>query len=96
MKNLIKRELLFIVGNTYLTKFQTGERFTITRDPYIRHKETDLIIGTKTQAFGVYENSQDLGECPLNIDRLIPDFEEIIEEVERCEHCKQIIKHGNN
>lgn len=59
----------FEVGKTYKTKFQTGELFTLTKDPYKR--KDGLIIGIENTALGIYENSQELGVCPLSTERLI-------------------------
>lgn len=62
-------EPLFEVGKIYTTKFATKERFTITRDPYVRKE--GIIIGVNKIVWGTYEKNPTLGECPLIVDRLI-------------------------
>ena len=96
VKRKVKKEieLLFEIGKTYKTKFQTGDMFTLTQSPYIIHKESGLIIGVCNQAFGIYEHRPHLGECPLNIDRLIPEKKFEIEEVDVFSCCgERIDKH---
>lgn len=87
MKKKISKQVddLFEVGETYVTKFQTGERFTLTRDPYI--KKDGNVIGCSNTVYGIYEKATHLGECPLNIDRLIPNKKTITVEHEFCECC---------
>lgn len=58
------RDLPFVEGVSYQTKFATGERFTITKIVM----QNNTLIGFK----GFYENSPHLGVCPLAADRLIP------------------------
>ena len=77
--------LPFEVGVTYTTKFATGEKFTVTRVRKNRYDEVEAV-------FGIYEKSPHLGECPLNMDRLIPDVEKIGErKVIICPNCKHEI-----
>ncbi len=89
MKKLIPKEVddLFEVGVKYQTKFQTGEHFTITRDPYI--KKDGIVIGRSNTVYGIYEKAPHIGECPLNIDRLIPPKKTITVEYEFCECCNR-------
>jgi len=61
----IYNELPFEEGKTYQTKFQTGEKFLISKII----KSGDKIIRFE----GIYETAPHLGPCPLNPDRLIPD-----------------------
>lgn len=74
-------ELQFEVGKKYTTKFQTRERFTISRIIFL--PKTNRITGFE----GIYETKPHLGICPLGSDRLIPDT--IIESktVEVCDKC---------
>ncbi len=58
---------LFVIGGTYKTKMATGEHFTI-------HK-IDIIAGQITKFWGVYENSPNLTNCPIDPERLILDKE---------------------
>jgi hypothetical protein len=83
MKKIRKEEIEvpFIIGETYDTKFSTGERFTLTR------------IG-KTQAYGIYERSPELGICPLGIERLVSrkQFTGVETEITVCPKCKHEFK----
>ncbi len=83
MKKIYKEEIEepFVVGKTYITKMQTGEKFTITK------------IG-KTQVYGIYENHPNLGECPLKSERLIQHkyFTGVETEVIVCPNCKHEFK----
>jgi len=74
-------EMPFEIGQTYVTKMQTGEKFTITK------------IG-KSKVYGIYENHPDIGECPLNAERLIPrkQFTGVEYEVCVCPKCKHEFK----
>ncbi len=87
MKKVISEEidLPFEIGETYVTKFQTGDKFKITG---IRRNKG----GVATQFTGIYEKHQDLGECPLNGDRLIPRKKLTGDEYEltECPHCKKL------
>lgn len=56
------------IGKTYKTKFQTEEKFTV-------EKITTNIKGEVVKAFGFYEKSPHLKNCPINIDRLEHDFD---------------------
>jgi len=60
----------FIEGQTYYTKFQTREKFTL-------YKITRL-AGTVVKFHGVYETSQHLGLCPMEPSNLMkPEVKEI-------------------
>lgn len=87
MKKLVpkKESLLFVVGETYETKFATKERFTLTRDAYVR--KDGIIIWTNKTVWGVYERSPHLGECPLNLDRIVPHTKTIQIELDFCDTC---------
>lgn len=80
MKKIIKEEieLEFIVGETYTTRFTSAERF----------KVTEVV---KDKVWGIYENNQHLGICPIGADRLIPRTELTGKEYEvnLCPHCKK-------
>ena len=81
----IKLPLPFEVGVTYPTKFATGVKFTITR---VRKNKYDEVV----EVWGIYEKSPNLGECPINMDRLIPDFKEVGQKkVTVCPNCKHEI-----
>ena len=93
MKKLIKEEedLPFEIGKTYLTKFATGERFTINK----------IIIGTEGKMKGkiigfegIYEKAPHLGQCPLGGDRLYPQTRLTGNDVliHICPHCKKSFK----
>lgn len=75
-------ELPFEIGKKYKTKFQTGESFTITN---IKYKTDKTILSFD----GVYESCPNIGICPLNSDRLIPETKIIEIEIEICECCKK-------
>jgi hypothetical protein len=84
--NQIKAPLPFEVGVTYSTKFATGEKFTITKVKKNKYDEVEAV-------WGIYEKSPHLGECPINMDRLIPDFKVMGEErVFVCPNCKHETK----
>ena len=78
------RELPFEIGKTYTTKFQTGEKFLLTK---IRYNTKGDRIGFD----GIYESCSYMGECPLGPDRLIPDK---IEDgtIEVCDCCNTPLK----
>lgn len=86
MKKKIKIDLPLEVGKVYQTKFQTGERFKLTQDPYRRDKDGN-IVGVSNTVWGIYEHNPELGVCPLPIDRLIPETEFTGEEIEVCDNC---------
>lgn len=77
-------------GKSYMTKFQTKERFTVTKITV--NKE-----GKQTSIKGIYENSPDLGECSISIDRIIHEKIEIGEK-EVCDCCSTPLneKHKGN
>lgn len=79
-------DLDFEVGKTYKTKFQTGERFTITKIITRPFLKTTIII----RVFGVYEKAPHLGECPLDHERLIPETKTITKDVEYCDCCGKL------
>lgn len=66
-------------GKTYTTKMATKEKFTVTKVAVDKK-------GVQTIAWGLYEKSPHLGDCPLPVERLIPETVEG-ETVEVCEHC---------
>lgn len=73
----------FEVDKTYKTKFQTGERFTIKKIITRPFLNTTKIIGLE----GIYEKAPHLGNCPLDVERLIPEKEMIYVDVEYCDGC---------
>ena len=81
---------LFEVGKTYKTAIATGENFKLTTDPYVRD-ENGVIERVKQIIYGVYEKSPHLGNCPLLIQRLIPETEKVGYQVEICDCCKKPI-----
>lgn len=89
MKKLHRQEIdiPFEVGETYTTKFATGEKFSITR--LIKNKDGEVIM-----AYGIYEKHSHLGECPLSIDRLIQrkEFTGVEFHVTQCPKCKHEFK----
>ncbi len=84
MKTFIQKtiELPFEIGKTYKTRFQTGELFTITD---IKYKIDKTIL----RFDGIYEKCPEVGICPLNFDRLIPETKVVECEIEVCECCKK-------
>jgi len=78
------KELPFEIGKTYTTKFQTGEKFLLTKIKYNTK-------GDRIGFDGIYEKWEYLGECPLGPDRLISDR---IEDgfIEICDCCNFPIK----
>lgn len=79
------QELPFEVGKVYKTKFATGDTFLLTKDPYKRAEDGTIIKASHT-VFGIYVGKEHIGECPLSIERLIPD-KEFTGEYEVCECC---------
>lgn len=76
----------FESGKTYQTKFQTGEKFTLTQDPYKRDKDGNIIKLSNT-VYGMYELCPHLGVCPISSERLIPEIELVDKEIEVCGEC---------
>ena len=77
--------LPFEVGQTYITKMQTADRFTIERIEYRVNSQVINLV------YGRYNDSLTL--CPLPTERLIPmtqDTGEVVEEC-LCPHCKKEI-----
>lgn len=88
MKAKIKifKELPFVEGKTYTTKFQTGEKFLLKEIVW----KISKLDGKRLQMLlfkGIYEKNPEIGICPLGIDRLIPDQEYVGTE-EICSKCK--------
>ncbi len=78
------KALPFEEGKTYTTRFATKEKFTVN---VIRRDKNGKMLCFE----GVYEKSPHLGNCQLNLDRLIPEMiEDGTEEV--CDHCNRPIK----
>lgn len=65
------------IGKTYKTKFATGQLFTVIRI-------------SKDTCWGFYVASPALGLCPLNSERLIPEYKTYTE-VEVCSKCGEEI-----
>jgi len=93
MKKLHRQEIdiPFEVGQTYTTKFATGERFTITKIIMCTDKKKH---GDISHFLGIYEKAPHLGECPLGADRLIQrkEFTGVEFEVTQCPKCKHEFK----
>ena len=86
MKKILKEEieLEFIVGETYITKFTSAERFMVTE---VVKDKGGIVVNIN----GIYENSPHLGICPIDAGRLIPktEFTGKEFEVNVCPHCKK-------
>lgn len=78
----IKRivDLPFEVGNIYMTKFATNERFLLTKLVTNKHGH---LIGYE----GIYENYPHLGKCPLDLGRLVAFKGESKDYFEVCDNC---------
>lgn len=87
LTNMIEKELIDLPleeGKTYKTKFATGESFTISK--ILKDKK-----GNPIKLEGVYENAKHLSDCPLNMDRLIPEKELTGKVIRRCDNCSHEI-----
>lgn len=62
-----KKQLPFEVDQEYETKFQTPERFIIKEIKY-QHKRPAYFLG-------IYVGREHLGNCLINVDRLVPKYE---------------------
>ena len=71
-------------GKTYTTKFATVERFTITKIPDTKGKKLNTV-------YGIYEKSPHVGECPLDVNRIIHD-KQFIEAIYVCHKCGEPIE----
>lgn len=84
MKKTVKKysDVPFQEGKTYKTKWSTGEKFTIIN--IIR--KGDKIIRFE----GLFESCPQIGLCPLEPERLIP---ERIEDgtIDICSNCGEIL-----
>ena len=83
-KVIVYKDLPLEVDKTYVTKFATGERFTIKNIKYNSK-------GIPVMLFGIYEKSPNSGLCSLKPERLIPEktndgF------IHVCDHCGNIIE----
>lgn len=76
-------ELPLVVGETYFTKFQTKEKFKITKLIYDRFNVMVVSVN------GIYEKTPHLGECPLPVERIVHKINIIEEEIEICPNCKK-------
>lgn len=61
---VLAAEKPLVIGQTYTTKLQTAEKFTLTR---ILTNKNGQVTGLK----GVWTNCSHLGEVPLGADRLL-------------------------
>ena len=84
------KELPFEEGKTYTTRFATAETFLLKEIVWKEFKEGNIMIKKMILFRGIYQKCPDLGLCPLNIDRLIPDRIED-GEMEVCEKCGEPI-----
>lgn len=78
-KIVLRNDLPLEVDKTYVTKFQTKEKFTVKVINTNKY-------GEQVSVMGIYEKSPHLGNCPLPVERLIHDTEPG-DTVEVCEHC---------
>lgn len=79
----VKIDLPFEENKTYQTKFQTGEHFTIKKLIF----KKDVVISV----VGIYEKAPHLENCPLSVDRLIPETEIKLHGVEVCNCCGRVM-----
>lgn len=79
------------VGETYISKMQTAEKFTITEIVMKKEKGNTHEI---YQLMGIWEKSPQLGACPIGADRLIPRQEEsgAVLDICACPHCDKNIE----
>ena len=63
-----KKQLPFEIDQEYETKFQVSEKFIIKEIKYQHNKPIYFL--------GIYVGREHLGNCLLNIDRLMPKFKE--------------------
>jgi hypothetical protein len=90
MKKTLKlyEDIPLEVGKTYMTKFASGEKFTITKIPApIKIKDSYKESNT---VYGLYEGKS-YGECPLSRERIIHD-KKFIREIEVCHKCGESIE----
>lgn len=84
LKKVKKRINLPIeVDKTYITKMSTADKFLVKRI-------TNNKDGKPVQVHGIYEKYPHLGECPLNVERLIAETVDG-EVAEVCPHCGEEI-----
>lgn len=81
-----KIDLPFEEGKTYLTKFQTGDKFLLKKINWKEFKENGVMVKKMILFNGVYENLLHLGLCSLTIDRLYPENKDG-DEIEICGKC---------
>lgn len=84
-----KGEVIFPieVGKTYETKQLKGTMFTVDKIDTDKH-------GTITKFWGRYIAHLNLGNCPINPERLIPETNLTGDtiEINLCPHCKEEIE----
>lgn len=73
-----------VLDQVYVTKRAVPEEFKVTRDPRIIKK--DIIIGISDTIWGIYLNSPHLGECPIDITRLVLPVIKY-QNIETCSKC---------
>jgi len=83
LKKKIYKNLPLLVNRWYHTKMQTRERVLIKEIRLNKNGEQD-------QCFVIYENAQHLGLCPLQVERIEHDKQEI-NEINICSHCGEPI-----
>ncbi len=71
-------------GKTYTTKFATAEKFKVTKISEINGKISNTV-------YGIYERAPHLGECPLDVNRIIHD-KQFIESIFVCDKCGEPIE----
>ena len=89
-----KREIIdlpFKVGETYVTKMQTAEKFTITEIVMKKDKDKTNEIHI---LHGIWDKTPHLGVCPIFPERLIPHQIESgkVLDVCNCPHCNKEIE----
>ena len=89
MKKKVKEyePLPFEIGKTYLTKYASGDMFTITRFECNK-------VGKILKAYGLFEEKpyrEGWGEMPMELERLNPHTRPIGRDIEYtiCPHCKK-------
>jgi len=79
------------VGETYVSKMQTAEKFTITEIVMKKEKGKTHEIH---QLMGIWEKSPHLGACPIGAERLLPvqvESGRVLDEC-ICPHCKKEVE----
>lgn len=78
-------DLEFEVGKTYKTKFQTGELFRVEKIITRPFLNTTKVVRLE----GVYLTHPNIGLCPLDPERLIPERKRIVVEDETPKYSEK-------